>query len=557
MAPEDSFTGPTLVDRYLAQQATLTAIEDFATRHDAGLVPSQARYYENLIPLREPLPGQQYGFEVDLDACTGCKACVTACHSLNGLDEDESWRSVGLLHGGTPAEPLQQTVTTACHHCVEPACLEGCPVDAYEKDPVTGIVSHLDDQCIGCSYCTLTCPYEVPRFNPAKGIVRKCDMCRDRLAVGEAPACVQACPNGAIKIKVIDTASAVAASVTTSLVPGAPPSSTTVPTTVYVTKKQQINQLQAADLFSLRPASNHPPLAIMLVLTQLSVGAFVTDLLLRASAGHRLAGALQPFNAIVAVALGFLALAASVLHLGRPAYAFRAVIGFRHSWLSREIVTFGCFALMATLYAGVLWATPASQTSSTLLLGGLVGGVGVAGIGCSVMVYAVTSRRWWSAGRTATKFFLTSVVSGLATVVVTSTVSAIALGPVAAATVAAVIPPLGLLLAATSAVKLAWEALFLLHLRDHATTDHKRTALLLTRDLSTCTRLRFAAGLVGGVAIPLGLATLTGADHRQLSPVLVALASLLGLVCVVAGELIERSQFFQAVSAPRMPGDRG
>ncbi|MBW3556286.1 MAG: dimethyl sulfoxide reductase anchor subunit [Actinobacteria bacterium] len=554
IAPEESFTGPTLIDRYLASQGTLTAIEDFATRHDAGFVPSQARYYENLIPLAEPLPGQQYGFEVDLDACTGCKACVTACHSLNGLDEDESWRSVGMLHGGTPLEPFQQTVTTACHHCVDPACLNGCPVDAYEKDPVTGIVIHLDDQCIGCSYCTLTCPYEVPRFNPAKGIVRKCDMCRDRLSVGEAPACVQACPNGAIKIKVIETAGAVAASVGASLVPGAPPSSTTVPTTVYLTKKNHVGRLQAADWSSLRPASNHPPLAIMLVLTQLSVGAFVTDLLLRAIAGHRLASALQPYNAIVAVALGFLALGASVLHLGRPAYAFRAVIGFRHSWLSREIVSFGSFALVATLYAGVLWATPSSQTRTTLLLGILVSGVGMAAVGCSVMVYAVTSRSWWSARRTATKFTLTSVVAGLATVIVTSTISAMALGPGAKAALAVVIPPLALILAATSTTKLVWEALFLLHRRDRETSDHKRTALLLTRDLATSTRARFAAGVLGGTVIPLALAGLARAD--QGSPALLVLAALLGLMCVVGGELIERSQFFQAVSSPRMPGGR-
>ncbi|HEX9506293.1 MAG TPA: 4Fe-4S dicluster domain-containing protein, partial [Acidimicrobiia bacterium] len=182
----------TPVDRWLSEQADLSAVERFAQRHEGELVPRQARYYRDLIPLSAPGPGQQYGFEVDLDACTGCKACVTACHSLNGLDDDESWRSVTLLTGGSATQPFQQTVTAACHHCVDPACLNGCPVDAYEKDPVTGIVSHLDDQCIGCSYCTLSCPYEVPVYNRGRGIVRKCDMCTGRLAVGEAPACVQA-----------------------------------------------------------------------------------------------------------------------------------------------------------------------------------------------------------------------------------------------------------------------------------------------------------------------------------------------------------------------------
>src|SRR5687768_1596264 len=190
-----------LVDQYLLDQQRLTAVERYAQRHDAGELPD-ASAYRDLIPLVAPKAGQQYAFHVDLDECTGCKACVAACHSLNGLDEDEIWRSVGLLHGGTAEHPVQQTVTTACHHCVSPACLAGCPVQAYEKDPLTGIVRHLDDQCIGCQYCVFTCPYEVPRFNAKKGIVRKCDMCAERLAHAEAPACVQACPNGAIGIRV-------------------------------------------------------------------------------------------------------------------------------------------------------------------------------------------------------------------------------------------------------------------------------------------------------------------------------------------------------------------
>jgi len=78
--------------------------------------------------------------------------------------------------------------------------MDGCPVLAYDKDETTGIVRHLDDQCIGCQYCILKCPYDVPKYSESRGIVRKCDMCHDRLSVGEAPACVQACPNEAIRI---------------------------------------------------------------------------------------------------------------------------------------------------------------------------------------------------------------------------------------------------------------------------------------------------------------------------------------------------------------------
>src|SRR5262245_52994260 len=111
-----------LLDALLHEQQDLTAVARFARRDTHGLTPRQAKHYGELLPLAAPRPGEQYAFEVDLDACSGCKACVTACHRLNGLEEGESWRNVGLLHGGTTESPILQHVTTACHHCLEPAC---------------------------------------------------------------------------------------------------------------------------------------------------------------------------------------------------------------------------------------------------------------------------------------------------------------------------------------------------------------------------------------------------------------------------------------------------
>src|SRR5438128_1417259 len=140
---------PLLAELLADQQKLDTPVAQFSTAHDVGALTSVTSRHAQLIPLSRPQPSEQYAFEVELDSCTGCKSCVAACHSLNGLDEGEEWRKVTLLTGTRSGHAYRQHVTAACHHCVEPACLHGCPVDAYEKDPVTGIVSHLDDQCIG------------------------------------------------------------------------------------------------------------------------------------------------------------------------------------------------------------------------------------------------------------------------------------------------------------------------------------------------------------------------------------------------------------------------
>jgi formate dehydrogenase iron-sulfur subunit len=497
----------TVVDEWLAEQRRLTPVERFSAKHDAGNVPAQARYYQELIPAARPGPGQQYRFEIDLDSCTGCKSCVVACNSLNGLDEDESWRSVGLLHGTAPDVRYQQTVTTGCHHCVDPACLEGCPVDAYEKDPETGIVRHLDDQCIGCSYCTLTCPYEVPTYSKSRGIVRKCDMCHDRLAEGEAPACVQACPNGAISIGIVDTVVLEAAAATGSaLVPGAPPSSMTVPSTEYRSARGQLDDVLAADRFAVKPAHAHDPLTVMLVLTQLSVGAFVVDLLAPGS---------SRWGSAIALFTGLLALGASVLHLGRPQYAWRAVIGLRHSWLSREVVAFGVFAAAAAPYA----------LFHSEILGYAVAASGLAGVACSIQLYARTGRRWWRASATTVRFGLSTTVSGLALVLLSSGERPLAWGLVAA-----------------TVVKLLWELSVLRH-HGRGDGDLAKTAQLLLGDLRGQLLTRVGLGVAGGVLVP--SLVLAGV------PIAVAAA---GVVLVVAAELIERRLFFTGVAAPRMPG---
>lgn len=97
--PAAGSTGPedALVRPFLEDQGELSAVERFAQLHEGVHQPLQGRYYSALMPALAPGPGEQYAFEVDLDRCSGCKACVAACHNLNGLDEGEAWREVGLV----------------------------------------------------------------------------------------------------------------------------------------------------------------------------------------------------------------------------------------------------------------------------------------------------------------------------------------------------------------------------------------------------------------------------------------------------------------------------
>ncbi len=547
--------GESLLARLLADQQQLTAVEEFARQHDGGELPAQSRYYKSLIPASPPGPGQQYAFEVDLDRCSGCKACVTACHSLNGLDSNETWRDVGMLIGGTTELPVLQHVTTACHHCLEPGCMSACPVDAYEKDPVTGIVKHLDDQCFGCQYCTLACPYDVPKYHSGLGIVRKCDMCSDRLAHGEAPACVQACPHEAIAIRIVSREQVVEDCEANSFLPGAPEPQITLPTTTYKSKKVFPRNLLPADFHSVSAQHPHWPLIVMLVLTQLSVGAFLVGLALERLLSAELFAAIRPLHSANALAFGLLALAASTLHLGRPQYAWRAVIGLRHSWLSREIVVFGAFAGAAVLYAAGNWFGFESVGLSPSLLravGWSVGASGLIGVFCSVMIYAFTQRAFWSFPLTATRFALTTALLGIATMWVTL----LALAVIQDGAVTQLLLRRGDLICQSlilvAVTKLTFESLIFRHLLRKQTTPLKRSALLMTGPLVHWTQARFTFGLLGGLVLPLVLRSLLN-DAVPVSSAMIATSAGLFATCVL-GELFERYLFFAAVAAPRMPG---
>lgn len=518
----------TPVDRFLKEQQRLqTPVTRVVHVDKTDSSPDQAAYYKSLIPLTAPGEGEQYSFEVDLDKCTGCKACVSACHSLNGLEDEETWRDIGLIHGGTETNSYQQTITTACHHCTDPGCMNGCPVNAYEKDDITGIVMHLDDQCIGCQYCVFKCPYDVPKYSEDLGIVRKCDMCHSRLATSEAPACVQACPNEAIAINIVNKAEVESCLLENpdSFLPSSPNPQYTFPTTTYKTKKTIPENTKASDSNVIYPQHPHYPLVLMLVLTQFSVGALAASLLTQA------AGMALNVISLTACAIG---LAASTIHLGKPLKAWRAFLGLRKSWLSREIVVFGAYFPLLAAYTGAQLITffeipTFIEIPHFLIIAAGCGAMvsGLAGVFCSIMIYHDTPRRLWHFNYSGTKFFGATLIFGLASaaIIFNSQFALISLILVSIAT-------------------LAQDAHLLSFVKSELATEEYYSARIHLESDLTATRLRFVLLGAGGIIIP--LAMILGSHS-------ITLASI-GLALCLGGLLAERYLFFRASVAPKMPG---
>jgi len=350
-----------------------------------------------------PGPGEQYRFHFDMTKCIGCKCCVVACNEQNGNPADILWRRVGEIEGGVYPQTHRHYLSMGCNHCLEPTCLTGCPVDAYTKDDVTGIVRHSADACIGCQYCTWNCSYGVPQYNPERGVVGKCDMCYGRLERGQEPACAAACPEDAIRIEVVKVAEWRDQYRASANSPGMPSADDSISTTRITLPARLPADVNKVDLSQLHPEHAHWPLVVMTVLTQLSVSAFTSIWFLQAFGvqSHRTA-------ALVALLVAMIALTASTLHLGRPIHAVRALKMWRRSWLSREVLLFTLFAISASAYSIALWL----GLHGACWLGGLTALLGICGVGASARLYLVPGRPAWNSPLTFAEFASTTALLG-------------------------------------------------------------------------------------------------------------------------------------------------
>jgi len=146
---------------------------------------------------------------VDITRCEGCQGCEIACAEANGLPEPEDYPEVGVQRALTPERLTvinaydtskgEVYVKRSCMHCNQPACASACLTKAMYKTK-EGPVIWRESKCMGCRYCMMSCPFDVPTFewNDPNPKINKCQMCFESLAEGEWPACVEYCPNEAL-----------------------------------------------------------------------------------------------------------------------------------------------------------------------------------------------------------------------------------------------------------------------------------------------------------------------------------------------------------------------
>jgi len=190
----------------VTRRALLKGVVAAGTVATFGLPVASATARERKTP-----PSNAVGMLYDATRCIGCKACMVKCKEANGLPPEP-----GPMKGvyDAPADLSGSTknviklykegdrisyMKAQCMHCVDPACASACMISALHKGQY-GIVEYDPAMCVGCRYCEIACPFNVPKYEwytPFPKIV-KCEMCRHRLAEGKVPGCVEACPREAV-----------------------------------------------------------------------------------------------------------------------------------------------------------------------------------------------------------------------------------------------------------------------------------------------------------------------------------------------------------------------
>jgi DMSO reductase iron-sulfur subunit len=376
----------------------------------------------------------RYAFHVDSAACSGCKACVIACRDRHALPERLAWRRLHEVVGGGwrrdgdawVNDVVAYNIPLSCNHCERAICVEVCPTGALAQR-ADGIVLVDAARCAGCRYCEWACPYGAPRYDAAAGVMTKCTFCAQDLDAGGSPACVAACGLRALDFgDAAELAARYGAAV--PRVPPLPDPALTRPAlalaahpaaaAVATAKASRPDREDRQERPGPRRTEHATPpdrqhtdrsLVAFTLLAQLAAGLFWALLVVRGAAAKPPAWPQQPLLVVgAALAAGTLA---SLLHLGTPRNAWRALAGVRTSWLSRELLFTGLF--------GAGWAATVVLDSWTDAPGQLRFGVpaaaalaGVALVYSMARVYRLRTVDEWNTPRTTAEFLATAAVLG-------------------------------------------------------------------------------------------------------------------------------------------------
>jgi DMSO reductase anchor subunit len=244
---------------------------------------------------------------------------------------------------------------------------------------------------------------------------------------------------------------------------------------------------------------------------------------------------------------------AAIFHLGRPFYAFRALLGLRTSWMSREILAFNLFAAAATgscllvaMRSYSLHLPPWLQNaaSAATVVTGLVA------VFCSAMIYVATRKPLWNFRRTTAMFYLSAAVLGTSTTLVVLLMSPRNMAKAEALAMGPLVIGLCATLMLSTLLKLAAEASVFAHASKLPRTAMSQSAELMRDRFRSVTASRFACGVLGGLLLPVILLLYSLADSTLVACMLAAVS----LAVLLAGEVAERFLFFTSVAARKMPG---
>jgi Fe-S-cluster-containing dehydrogenase component len=291
----------------------------------------------------------QQCFRLNIDRCTGCRACSLACLNEHQLEPKIQWRKVTTFNESRIPGIRLINFSLACNHCVDAPCVKACPARAMAKDPESGVVTIDPARCMGCNYCQWICPFDAPAYDDKKKVMTKCDMCRDRAAVKELPACVTACPTGALDSgdfggEVVEDPRRLPPGIEVNMVKPALELSgiskdCTGPQILPVPTGQELQQIMG---FAPRRADSKVELK-----TEWSLLAFA--FLAPVLWALFVASLVTPIEIprVSFLCIGLFVLLLSTIHLGRPGRFINAITNWRGSWLSREVILFSVFVVGA------------------------------------------------------------------------------------------------------------------------------------------------------------------------------------------------------------------